>query len=367
MSLIIDCRKYDDSGIGTYIRSLIPRVQKLIYPIKIKLLVPEDSKEFAGLFDDEIFLITMHSKPFSLLEQFEYLRILNKGDIFWATSLSHPLLNSGSIIATVHDVAQLALPAKIVGRLTKIFSYMYLYSLRRSALLFFYNSEFTKREFNSYLGPTKAQETVTPLGIEDWWYKRRVPEYNKNDPGPYFICVGNVRPHKNLNILFQAFSTTLNLIPHRLIIVGEHEGFRTSVTNFTGLLDALGDRVRFLGRLSDADLLEYISNADALIFPSLYEGFGLPALEAMATGCPVIASTAGALPEVCGKFAAAYFDPTSIDQLAMAMIEHAKLSQQFRLNLVKLGLEHSKKYNWDKTATLTAGAIMQISKIVNAS
>jgi glycosyltransferase involved in cell wall biosynthesis len=231
----------------------------------------------------------------------------------------------------------------------------------------FFNSLFTKSQFYYYFGSSRAQEIVTPLGVEDWWCERRAPKFKKGDLTPYFICVGNVRPHKNLNILFQAFSAIVNLIPHQLVVVGEHEGFRTSVANFADLLDAFGERVRFLGRISDADLFEYISNADALIFPSLYEGFGLPALEAMAAGCPVIVSTAGALPEVCGEFAAAYFDPMSIEQLSIAMIEHAKLSQQARLNLIKLGQDYSKIYNWDKTAALTAGAMLHISKTLSAS
>jgi glycosyltransferase involved in cell wall biosynthesis len=270
MRFIVDCRKYNDSGIGTYIRSVIPRVVKIIYPFKVTLLVPKNSNDFIKLFNNKVDIIVMNNKPFSLGEQFEFLKILKKGDIFWATSLSHPLFYFGPFIATIHDVAQLALSVNIVGKFTKIVSYFYLYSIKMKSILLFYNSLFTKCQFYYYFGSSRAQEIVTPLGVEDWWCERRAPKYKRGDTTPYFICVGNVRPHKNLNILFQAFSTAVNVIPHQLVVVGEHEGFRTSVANFTDLLDTLGERVRFLGRISDADLFEYISSADALIFPSLY-------------------------------------------------------------------------------------------------
>lgn len=88
-----------------------------------------------------------------------------------------------------------------------------------------------------------------------------------------------------------------------MVFVGKHVGFRESATYFIGILNGLDERLRFLGGVSNADLLEYISNADALIFVSFYEGFGLSAFGVVAAGCPVIASTSEVLSEVCREFA----------------------------------------------------------------
>jgi glycosyltransferase involved in cell wall biosynthesis len=99
-----------------------------------------------------------------------------------------------------------------------------------------------------------------------------------------------------------------------------------------------------------------VAGADALVFPSLYEGFGLPALEAMAAGCPVIASSAGALPEVCGP-AARYFDPHSVETLAEALLAQAHLSADARQIQVQQGRQRARQHSWGRTAELTVQAI----------
>ena len=120
---------------------------------------------------------------------------------------------------------------------------------------------------------------------------------------------------------------------------------------------AIRPRVRFAGFVQDPELRALVACADALVFPSLYEGFGLPALEAMAAGCPVLSSTAGSLPEVCSDVAAAYFDPRSVEQISQALVGHAARSAGERRAIVERGVAHAKEFTWERTSDITAEII----------
>ena len=195
---------------------------------------------------------------------------------------------------------------------------------------------------------------MTPLGVDPDWFDGQAAVSSGRHP--YFISVGSIRPHKNLPTLLAAFRQVLDLLPHDLVIVGRHEGFRTRENDFQELLVPLGERVRFLGEVDDVTLRQQMAGATALIFPSLYEGFGLPPLEAMAAGCPVIASRAGAITEVCGD-AARYFETRSSESLAAALLAQASIPPGDRLAQVQRGRVRARQYSWERTADLTAQAL----------
>src|SRR5204862_6339082 len=155
------------------------------------------------------------------------------------------------------------------------------------------------------------------LGGDSAWFEETA---RRDAVTPYVVYVGNVKPHKNLGTLLTAFAQLAGKIPHHLVVIGQHSGFRTGDSAAMSAAKLLGDRVTFVGLVTDERLRELVAGADALTLPSLYEGFGLPPLEAMACGCPALVSRCGSLPEVCGD-AALYCEATSPEDVASRLFD----------------------------------------------
>jgi glycosyltransferase involved in cell wall biosynthesis len=168
---------------------------------------------------------------------------------------------------------------------------------------------------------------VTPLGVDASWFDAASMHAGAGEART-FVCVGSVRPHKNIGRLLLAFAKVADRVPHTLVVAGMAPRLSALEPILARMPASLRHRIRFTGLVPDAELRQLVAAADALVFPSLYEGFGLPTLEAMAAGCPVLASTAGALPEVCGAAAADRFDPRSVKQIALALTRHAALGTE---------------------------------------
>ena len=141
------------------------------------------------------------------------------------------------------------------------------------------------------------------------------------------------------------------------VIVGKRDGFITGDKRVAAKAAAMRDRVIFTGEVSNDDgvFRQYFAHADALILPSLYEGFGLPPLEAMACGCPVIVSNLGSLPEVCGD-AALYCDPHSPQDIA-AKIKLLTQNDELRRQLSERGVENARQFTWERCAEHTVGVL----------
>jgi len=156
---------------------------------------------------------------------------------------------------------------------------------------------------------------------------------------PFLVYTGNLYPHKNVGVLIKAAEK----LKINVAIVCARSIFEKRLP--------VSPYAHFLGRLSDGELAELHHEASAFIFPSLIEGFGLPGLEAMAVGLPVIAARASCLPEIYGD-AALYFDPYSADDL-VAKIQLLLSDEKLRSSLIAKGLKQAKKYSWRKMATQT--------------
>jgi glycosyltransferase involved in cell wall biosynthesis len=158
---------------------------------------------------------------------------------------------------------------------------------------------------------------------------------------PYFLYVGNAYPHKNLDTLFRAFET---IGEARLVLVGKDDFFYKRLRE-SNLAKQLGDRILFKMKVSDRELGVLYQNAQAFVFPSFMEGFGLPALEALANNCPVIVSDIPVFHEILGS-SATYFDPYRVDGLAKILKSAVKKRLPVDSNILK-------NYSWQKMAKET--------------
>lgn len=192
-----------------------------------------------------------------------------------------------------------------------------------------------------------VDDSFRPLDINlyEWRKERQLP---KN----FFLCVGTLEPRKNLTAVLEALSGMIDNTkkreenPHLVVIGGRGWQFKKIFSKLNDL--NIAEYVVFKGYVTNQELIKYYNTALGLVFPSFYEGFGLPPLEAMKSGCPVITSNAGSLPEVVGE-AALQIDPNSIQDLAKAM---KKLydNEELRLELAVKGLKRSELFNWHKSA-----------------
>jgi glycosyltransferase involved in cell wall biosynthesis len=185
--------------------------------------------------------------------------------------------------------------------------------------------------------------------VED---RERLAEFRRRQQldAPYLLFVGKLFPQKNASTLFRAFARIKDGIPHRLVVVG---GVRWKYDEDIELISQLGiaDRVTLVDHTEPDELALFYNLADCFVYPSLYETFGLAQIEAMACGCPVIASTAGSIPEVAGG-AAILVDPLDDAGLAGA-IRNVVEDQALRDGLIRRGLARAAQFSWDRTAMET--------------
>jgi glycosyltransferase involved in cell wall biosynthesis len=172
---------------------------------------------------------------------------------------------------------------------------------------------------------------------------------------PYLISFSSPSPHKNIPILLRAFAMAreTHRFPHQLVLVG-HLPPGLSIGR-DGIRD---DSVRVVGYLQDADLSAVMTGAELLVFPSLYEGFGLPVLEAMSAGVPVVCSDRASLPEVAGD-AALFFDPTNVSEIS-EMVARAVTDQRLRESLRERGRHNASRFSWDRTAAETLAVYRRV-------
>jgi glycosyltransferase involved in cell wall biosynthesis len=246
--------------------------------------------------------------------------------------------------------------AEIVGNPKKRLYAQTMYRvLRKRASIIFTVSNFSRSELLRFtVGPRQDNIVPTHLGISSEWYgAAQLPAQRSR---PYFVCVGNVKPYKNLGRLVEAFQRIRDRIPHDLVLVGQNTGLITgeSAEFFESAKGASG-RIHLTGFVSQQELLSLVGHAHALIMPSLYEGFGLPPVEAMAAGVPVLVARAGALPEVCGD-AALYFDPLKVEDIADKLILMASDPALWRQSREK-GLRRSKLFTWQSCSEKTVNAL----------
>jgi glycosyltransferase involved in cell wall biosynthesis len=348
----IDVRMARHSGIGTYIRNIVPRVLAARPNWRFSLLGdPALTSTFANLEQPNVTAVFCNAPIYSVREQLELVRrVPRESSLIWAPHYNAPMLARAPLLVTIHDLAHIACPEFAPGMLKQTYARTMFRRVKRQAAAIICVSRFTADELQRYIPGGGAPVTVVHSGVDAEWFASAGAETTATGR-PYFVFVGNVKPSKNLGTLLRAFQDVMNELPHDLVIVGKRNGMLSADHAVLRLAERWPDRVRLTGEVSGAQLRRYVRGAVALVFPSLYEGFGLPPVEAMAAGCPCIVSTAAAIPETCGE-AALYFDPNDASELASKLREIAG-NDTLRAMLIRRGAEQARRYDWDCTTRQT--------------
>lgn len=265
------------------------------------------------------------------------------------------------VVVTVHDVSFVEQP-EFFSKFRQKQLALTVHRTVQQAARVLTCSEFSRNAISKAYGmnpekivvaPNAASACFLPLNRAD---ARGVVREELGIDAPFLLCVGNLQRRKNQIGLIRAFESLMNAdpeLPHHLVFVGKETPQSKEILT-AARRSPLRDRIHFTGFVSD-ELLPWIYNAsDLLVFPSFYEGFGIPLLEAMACGCPVASSNRTALPEVGGS-AAVYFDPTSVYDMART-IHDLLLSVELRQKLGRAALERSRAFSWRSSAEIVISA-----------
>jgi glycosyltransferase involved in cell wall biosynthesis len=356
MRVAIDARKLHDFGIGTYIRNILRQLARLDPHTEYVLICQARDREMAASLADNFRVEVDHSPPYSLREQVSipWALLKTRADVFHEPHYVLPPLTRCRSVVTIHDCIHLRFPQYLPtrGALAYARTQMGLAARRSDRILTV--SEASKRDILEFFDVPPGKVTVIHNAIDDRFGTpppeesvRRVAERYQLG-GAFALYVGNVKPHKNVERLIDAFHLVRQsgLEELRLVVIGDeiskYASLRRAVHRYN-----LHKYVRFLGFLPD-DLLAIVYRLAAVfVFPSLYEGFGLPPLEAMASGTPVVTSNVSSLPEVTGD-AALLVDPTNPDAIAGAM-RSVLTDPALAADLRARGLARAKEFSWERS------------------
>ncbi len=338
----IDARMIESSGIGTYIRMLL---QGNVYDYAI------GNPDLIHKYHQTIPVIAFDAKIYGLKEQFSFpVNELKKAGV----TLVHfphynvPMFFSLPYVVTIHDLIHIVFPEFMKNRLAAQYARILMKHAANHAQRILTDSNFTRQDLVHYLNVRQEKIHVIPLATDSSFGVRKhideteirrklsIPEKKK-----ILLYVGNIRPHKNIPLLLSAYSKSSYKDETVVVLAGRSTIDETIQTLEASL--AIQNNVVHTGLISEQDLIDLYNIAYGFVFPSLYEGYGLPPLEAMACGTPVICSNSSSLPEVVGD-AALLFDPHNESQL-VSCIDRLIADQTLRAELIQKGYGQASRFS----------------------
>ena len=273
-------------------------------------------------------------------------------DIYHETAFIPAAVGNVPIVNTIHDLSLIHYRETHPKERVLFFNFFFKRRIKHASHVLTV-SQFVRSEIIRHLGISPSMVTAVPLAADPVFYPRTREQISrqldKNGwPHSYILSVGSLEPRKNLHMLVKAIRGARSRLP--VLIVGwEGWGDKTWIEMIRQ--EGLSDRFIFTGYVDDETLACLYSGADVLVYPSIYEGFGLPILEAMACGCPVICSNVSSMPEVAGD-AAWLIHPHDSRDIANA-IDSVISSAEIRQSLILKGFERSAEFSWRQTALKT--------------
>lgn len=300
---------------------------------------------------DELDVIKIGRMHGHLWEQIELPLFLkkNKQPLLINLANTAPVFYKNKI-STIHDIAFEKFPQNFSWQFRQLYKFL-IPKIILSSRKIFTVSDFSKSEICAFYSTPHASIDVIKNATSSIFSHNPITKDQKK----YVLAVSSLTQQKNFSRLIDAFNM-LNDQKHELLLVGSiNRNFASQ-----SLIDKIDSnpRIKFAGRVSDSELVRLYSNAKAFIHPSLYEGFGIPPLEAQACGCPVICSNIASLPEVCGD-SALYFDPydsSDISEKIDSVLADPNLSQK----LTQSGYENVKRFSWESSANKILASIKDL-------
>jgi glycosyltransferase involved in cell wall biosynthesis len=363
MHVVIDARRIRDFGIGTYIRSLAHALGEIDRKNRYTLVSgPADVRTLAGL--PESFRTAVYARPDSSALDHVAFPIFLRGlrpDLVHIPLNRVPLFMIRPYVVTIHDMANLLFEGETSGMRMELRRYRFRRGLVRANRVIAV-SDSTKRDVEGMLGVPSDRICRVYNAPDAGFFARasnpgteqeRILERYQIDY-PFLLYAGNIRRHKNVPRLIEAFAVAreeLSSHPRykdmRLIIIGDTISQYPAVRQAV-IKSRVESVVRFLGFVPFDTLRCFYESAAAFVFPSRYEGFGLPPLEAMACGTPVVTSNTSSLPEVVGD-AAVQVNPENVFDIARG-IKEVLLDEELRASLIRRGREQAARFSWNWTA-----------------
>jgi alpha-1,3-rhamnosyl/mannosyltransferase len=361
--VILDARTAADHfpGIGRYVANLASALKQTTPELDLTLL-RDPSAGTQRLTLPDLPALDCAISPFALSQQWRVRSILRRSQaaLYHSAYYLMPYAPSVPSIVTCYDLIPLIYPQYFTATQRLIFRTAHWLALR-TARVTLAISEATKNDLVRFFYVDPQRIVVTPLAAAPHFQLPPHVEINRVRqqyalPDRYVLYFGSNKPHKNVPRLVEAFAA-LRIRDQRsgigLVIAGHWDQRYPEAKQAVEQLN-LKDRVRFIGPVEDDDLPAVYGGAELFVFPSEYEGFGLPVLEAMACGVPVVCSNRSSLPEVAGD-AALLCDPHDVESLART-IERALTDRALRSTLQQSGLARTAEYSWEQTARSTLEA-----------
>lgn len=373
MKIALDARFYnrETAGLGRYTHQLILNLSKIDKKNQyLVFLMKKDLADFKKNIKAKNFKsISVNFNHYSLAEQIRFPQELKKYrfDFIHFLNFNHPIFYRLPFITTIHDLTLYFFPSRSKKDFLHQLAFRRIMkdAIKKSKMLIAASNR-TKKDIIGLFNKNKDQIQVIYEGGVDGYKKLSEKQINdfkhKNDlKKPYLLYVGQWRPHKNLVRLVYAFKILKDKygFDGKLVLPGKEIPTWRDVSKTIKKLELENDIIR-PGFIDEKNLVYWYNGAEVFVFPSLQEGFGIPPLEAMASGTPVVAAEASCIPEVLGN-AAYYFDPYSIDDMAKA-IGKVLTDNNLKNNLIKAGFKQIKKYSWKNMAKQTLKSYGEVGK-----
>jgi glycosyltransferase involved in cell wall biosynthesis len=369
VKVAIDARKLHDFGIGTYIRNLLRHLARLDTRTEYVLLCQRSDLDTAAQLGPNFRTVLEPSPNYSIREQVHVPWVLRRErpDVFHAPHYVLPPLARCPSVVTIHDTIHLTFPQYLPNRMAYAYARASMWSATRRSDCILTVSEASKRDILHFFNVPPEKVVVVYNAIDERFSQEprledveRVRERFQLQQR-FVLYVGNIKPHKNLERLIEAFHALRQrgLDDLKLLIIGDQ------ISSYPSLRRAvhrhkLHKHVRFLGYLADDTLAILYRLASLFVFPSLYEGFGLPPLEAMASGTPVVTSNVSSLPEVTGD-AAVLVDPYDVGAIEDGMyrvLTDPALAAEMR----RKGLLRARQFSWEQSVAKTWDVYQEVAK-----